>query len=114
MTAPRQTEKREKLAALHAAGMNDVQIAERMGVTRTSVQEMRTSMGLPAHPREGVAAPAPTRSGIATQVDRFLAACAAAKVAKAEESRRAEEAGCYGRLPLPPVTVTAPSSLERC
>lgn len=77
MAFQRNKERRARLAELHAQGLNDQQIADDMGIHRTSVHEMRTAMGLP---RQSKAVLDQTRWERAADVDRFLAACAKAGV----------------------------------
>jgi hypothetical protein len=126
MTASKNVD-RALIVELHSQGLDDVQISCRLDISRSVVHKIRSGMGLPVNrPKKAPPKPRPAERSlvglprpefappIAKQVERFLTACEAAKIARPEESERAKEAGRNGRLPLPPVTVTAPSSLERC
>lgn len=77
MAFPRNEARRARIAELHAQGLNDHQIAEAMGIPRTSVYDLRTALGLP---RQTKAVPDQTRWERTSGVDRFLAACTAARV----------------------------------
>lgn len=113
-----------RISELHAQGLDDVEIAAKTGIGRTTVQRLRNDTGLVPQPKKPKPPkpkriPSPVPWSVSTipvrkQMDRFLAAFERVEYARPEESERAKEAGRLGRMPLPPVKITAPSSLERC
>lgn len=107
------TEQRWKsVATLYAAGKSDDEIAAAVGMSKSDVVYARQKLGLMRSEHHGYKhEPQFSKPWRQEPDDRFLKAFAASGVALPRKEAREASTDRYGRAPLPPVNVSASSSL---